>query len=264
MDINDINETNEINSIKRSILQTAYNTKEGHIASSFSILNILYILYKKILLIDPNDSNNSNRDMFILSKGHASLGLYAILQNKGFINQIEMDSFCKYGSMLGGHPDKNKVKGVEASTGSLGHGFPIAIGMALGAKIQNKSNKVFVLIGDGELNEGSMWESIMLASQHNLNNLSCIIDYNHSTDRATHMGDLTSKFTAFGWNAISINGHNNEQIFCALNTHDNYKPMAIIANTIKGYGCKVMENNPEWHHKSPNSEQFEIMMEELI
>lgn len=264
MGFDNINETNEINSIKRNILQTAYDSKEGHIASSFSIINILYVLYKKILLLDPNDPNNSNRDIFILSKGHASLGLYAILQNMGFINQDEMKSFCKFGSQLGGHPDMNKVKGVEASTGSLGHGFPIAVGMALSAKIQNKNNKVFVLVGDGELNEGSMWESIMLASHLKLNNLSCIIDYNHSTDRAIHLGDLTSKFTAFGWNVISVDGHNNDRIFYALNSHDQEKPMAIIANTIKGYGCKMMENNPEWHHKSPNSEQLKIMMEELI
>lgn len=259
----ELSEINEINSIKRNILQVAYDSKEGHIASSFSIINILYVIYKRILKIDINDLMNENRDIFILSKGHASLGLYAVLQNMGFISQSDLSSFCKLGSQLGGHPDRNKVNGVEVSTGSLGHGLPMAVGMALGYKIQKKNNRAFVLIGDGELNEGSMWESIILAAHHSLNNLTCIVDYNHSTDRAVYLGDLSNKFSAFGWAVRSINGHDNEEIYNALDSGNHDAPMVIIANTIKGYGCKMMENNPEWHHKSPNSEQLDKMLEEL-
>jgi transketolase len=257
------NDIEEINLIKRNILQTAYDSQEGHVASSFSIVNILYILYKKVLKIDPHNLDNFDSDIFILSKGHASLALYAILQNIGFIGHDEMKSFCRFDNSLGGHPDRNKVKGVEASTGSLGHGFPMAAGIALGKKIQKKNKRIFVLVGDGELNEGTMWETMLLASHHKLNNLTCIIDYNHSTDKALGLGNLYDKLAAFGWATKSINGHNNDEIYEALIFHHS-KPVAIIANTIKGYGCKMMENNPEWHHKSPNLEQLNIMMEELL
>jgi len=235
--------------IKKNILHAATISKEGHIPSSLSILDILWVLYDRILRITPNNIGDLHRNHFILSKGHASMALYGVLVEKGFFPKDEM----------------NKFPGVQASTGSLGHGLPIATGLALGLKIKKNNNRVFVLVGDGECNEGTIWESAMLAAQHKLNNLSCIIDYNHSTDRALNIGDLADKFRSFGWESIIINGHNHEEIFGALNNHpaNTDKPYAVVANTIKGYGIKSMENNPAWHHRSPTNQELNSLINEI-
>lgn len=243
--------------MKEKIIEIAAKSGEGHIPSAFSILDILWVLYSQIL-----DKDHVNKDHLILSKGHASLGLYAVLTEKGLIKQEEFDTFGEFNSILGGHPDRTKIPNVEASTGSLGHGLPIAVGIALGMKIKKQKNKVYSIIGDGESNEGTIWESALLASHHKLNNLYCIVDYNHSGDRALKLGDLKKKFKSFGWDTISINGHCHEEIYKAL-TKKSDKPIAIIANTIKGYGSKIMENNPEWHHKSPDQEELEKILKEL-
>ena len=253
---------NSLKKLKRVIVSASAKSGEGHIPSAFSVLDILWVLYDKVLKFDPKNPSDQKRDIFILSKGHASLGLYAVLAEKGFFSLSELENFAKFNSMLGGHPDRNKVPGVEASTGSLGHGFPISAGVALGLKIKKMDSKVFVLIGDGECNEGTVWESALLASHHNLSNLCCVIDYNHSTDRALGMGDIAEKFKSFGWDACVVNGHNHEEIYRAL-IKTSKKPRAIIANTIKGYGVKSMENNPAWHHKSPSSEELNILTGEL-
>ena len=236
---------------------------EGHIPSALSILDILWVLYDRILKIDPANPIEPNRDRFVLSKGHASLGLYAVLAEKGFFSVSELDSFGKFGSILGGHPDRNKIPGIEASTGSLGHGLPTSVGIALGLKIQKINAKVFTIIGDGEANEGTIWEAALIAAHHNLSNLYCIVDYNHSTDRALNVGDLVTKFSAFGWESCKINGHDHEDIYCALRRFNDVKPMAIIAETVKGSGCRIMENNPEWHHKAPSKEELEVILGEL-
>ena len=214
---------------------------------------ILYVLYDKIM-------KNSNHH-FILSKGHASLGLYVILEHFGLLD-YDLNNFCEYESMLGGHPS-NRVKNIEASTGSLGHGLPMGVGIALGEKIKNNDNKVFVIIGDGESNEGTNWESALLASHHKLNNLYCIMDYNRSNDRALKIDDIIKKFTSFNWECIEVDGHNNEEIYEALSSNSD-KPIFILCNTIKGKGCSIMENNPEWHHKSPNDDEYSKIIEELI
>jgi len=252
-----------IQELKKIIVQSSYNAGEGHVASAFSILDILWILYDKVLNINPSKPGNPDRDRFILSKGHASLGLYAILANKGFFPFSEFDNFGKYNSILGGHPDRNKIPGVEASTGSLGHGFPIAVGIALGLKIKKSKSKVYCLIGDGESNEGTIWESALLAAHHKLDNLCLIVDHNHSTDRALVVCDLIEKFKSFGWNGRGVDGHNYDELFYALKNSDNCKPTIIVAETIKGKGVKMMENNPAWHHKFPNNEEINIIMEEL-
>jgi len=241
----------------------AANAGEGHIPSALSILDILWVLYDRILKVDVSNPKSNTRDRFILSKGHASLGLYAVLAQKGFFPSSELDNFAKFNSLLGGHPDRNKVPGVESSTGSLGHGFPVSVGMALGLKIKKALSKVFVLIGDGEANEGSIWESALLAAHHHLSNLCCIVDYNHSTDRALRVGDLALKFRAFGWESLVINGHNHEEIYSALSSKHDSAPLAVIAETIKGFGCKIMENNPEWHHKSPRKEDLPYILGQL-
>ena len=235
--------------IKR-IVDVAYNTKEGHIASSLSILDILYVLYDKIL----TPKNN----YFILSKGHASLGLYSVLEHFDLLEE-NLDNFCKFDSKLGGHPS-NRVLNVLTSTGSLGHGLPIGVGVAMGEKIKGTEKKVFVLIGDGESNEGTNWESALLASNHNLNNLYCIMDYNRSNDRSLKIDNVVSKFESFNWTCIEIDGHNRDEILSALNTNSK-KPIFILANTIKGKGISMMENNPEWHHKSPTIDELKSIYE---
>jgi transketolase len=229
--------------IKR-IIDIAYKAKEGHIASSLSILDILYVLYDKIL---------NNEHHFILSKGHASLGLYVILEHFNLLEE-NLDDFCKMNGKLGGHPN-NKIKNIEASTGSLGHGLPMAVGIAMGEKIKKTNIKTFVIIGDGESNEGTNWESALLASNHKLDNLVCILDYNHSNDRALKLDNLKNKFESFNWDVIEINGHSIDEITKAL-SYNSDKPLLILANTIKGKGIPFMENNPEWHHKAPNEDEY--------
>jgi len=249
--------------LRKEILEKAFESKEGHIPSSLSILDLLWVLYSKILNVNPKKPTDPDRDFFVLSKGHAALGLYVVLAEKGFFNKEELKNFCHYNSFLGGHPNRNKVPGVEASTGSLGHGFPIAVGIAMGLKIQKKKQRVFVIVGDGESNEGTVWESALLASHHKLDNLCCIVDHNHSTDRALDLKDLENKFRSFGWMCITIDGHNQKEIEKTLKTKHSGVPLAVIANTIKGFGIRSLENNPAWHHKSPSKEEFELLLKEV-
>jgi len=238
--------------IKR-IVDVSYKAKEGHIASSLSILDILIVLYKNFLI--------GTKNHFVLSKGHASLGLYTILENFGLLEE-NLDDMCKYNSKLGGHPS-NSIKYVEASTGSLGHGLPFGVGVALGEKIKKTNNKTFIIIGDGESNEGTIWESALLASNHNLNNLYCIMDFNRSNDRALKLDNVISKFESFNWDCVEIDGHNQKEIFDSISKESSGKPKFILANTIKGKGCKIMENNPEWHHKFPNEIEYQKIIDEL-
>lgn len=239
-------------------------TGEGHIPSAFSILDLLWVLYDRVLNVTPQNARDPDRDRLVLSKGHASLGLYAMLAEKGFIDTQTLNGFATFESRLGGHPDRTKVPGVEASTGSLGHGLPMAIGLALGMKIKKQSHKVYAIVGDGECNEGTIWESALLAAHHELSNLYCIVDYNHSGDRALNLGDLRKKFESFDWLAVSVNGHDQKEIYRALTQQSDRKPIAIIAETVKGYGSKIMENNPEWHHKAPKQgEELDRILKEL-
>ena len=250
-------------SLKRIILETAHKTKEGHIPSAFSILDILYVLYDSVLNVDPKNPKKTDRDYLLVSKGHSAVGLYAVLADRGFFPMSELDTFGHFNSRLGGHPDRNKVPGVEASTGSLGHGLPIAVGIAMGLGYKNELQRVFCIIGDGELNEGSMWEAILVAGEHKCKNLTCIVDYNHSIDRSILWGDLTEKFKAFGWDTLEVDGHNHASLEEAFRRRDRERPLAVIANTIKGNGCKSMENEPGWHHRSPNEEELVQLLKEL-
>jgi len=253
----------DLKPLREQIIRISTRAQEGHIPSALSILDILYVLYNQILKIDPSHPNDPQRDRFVLSKGHAAIGLYVILAQRGFFPPSELEIFGAHASILGGHPDKNKIPGVEASTGSLGHGFPMSVGMALGLAIKKSPARVYTIIGDGEANEGSSWEAALLAAHHKLDNLRCIIDYNHSTDRALSVGDIQDKFRAFNWETISVDGHNHEAIRTALQHQPTAKPLAIIANTIKGFGCPIMENNPEWHHKFPKDEELQALVESL-
>ena len=225
------------------IITTSYNSKEGHIASSLSVLDILYTFYE----------NFSDKNRLILSKGHASLGLYVVLDHFNLL-EYDLKEFCEFNGRLGGHPS-DKIKNVEASTGSLGHGLPIGLGLALGNKIQNIEGNIYVIIGDGESNEGTIWESALLASQHKLNNLFCVLDHNRSNDRALIIDNMIDKFKSFNWNCVEIDGHNPTEIKSAFEIKSD-KPTFILANTIKGKGVPMMENNPEWHHKAPNDDEY--------
>jgi transketolase len=249
--------------LREAIVVAAASAGEGHIPSALSILDILWVLYDKVLKIDPLHPTKPDRDRFVLSKGQGALGLYVVLAAKGFFQHKDLDTFATFNSILGGHPDRNKIPGVEASTGSLGHGFPIAVGMAMGLRVQRSSSRVFTLIGDGEANEGSVWESALLAAHHKLSNLCCIIDYNHSTDRALLVGNIAAKFGAFDWECISVNGHDQNELLAALTRERTNRPLAIVARTVKGFGCARMENNPEWHHKAPTPEQLPALLESL-
>ena len=255
------NTLTQIERLKYEIAKVASVAREGHVASAYSILDLMWVLYKDVL--NKKERTSDAQDKFILSKGHASLALYALFLETNVIDLEEFYTFGQFNSRLGGHPDSRKMPEISASTGSLGHGLPIATGIAMAAKIKKTSNKIYCLVGDGECNEGSIWEAALLAAHHKLDNLDCIIDLNHSTDRALGLGDLTKKFSSFGWEAISIDGHNHEMIRNALNHFSAGKPKAIIAETTKGKGVKMMEVDPSWHHRSPSENDLKIIYEEL-
>ncbi len=252
-----------LNRLKRLIIQAAHAGGEGHVASAYSILDLLWVLYDRVLRFNPADPSSDERDRFVLSKGHSSLGLYAVLAEKGYFPAADLQTFGAFDSRFGGHPDCNKVPGVEASTGSLGHGLPMAVGMTLALRIRKVSRRVFVLIGDGECNEGSIWEAAMLAAHHRLGGLTCIVDYNHSTDRALFLDDIAAKFAAFHWSVHRINGHDRAAIHHALIQTATDRPTIIVAETTKGQGSKTMENNPAWHHRSPSSEELAQILQEF-
>ncbi len=248
---------------RRNMVLVTKQAKQGHLSCCFSVLELLNVLYKKIMRFDIQNPDSDKNDICILSKGHAALALYALYYDMGIFSKETFFSFSQYDSILGEHPDRNKIKGVKVSTGSLGHGLPCGAGIALAQKIQNKNNKVFVIIGDGEANEGSVWESALIADRYNLDNLTCIVDNNHSE---SYSPDLLKKFEAFGWQTLETDmdkGNNLQTIENALRT-EHLKPLAIILNTKKGYGSELMMKEPEkWHHHTPTDEEFETLMEEL-
>jgi transketolase len=245
-------------SMRKKIITTVYQGKEGHIPSALSILDIVWVLHEKVMML--------GKDRFVLSKGQAGLALYIVLAQLGHISEKELiETYCQYDSKFGGHPDRLKSPYVEASTGSLGHGMPMAVGIALANKVSKNHYKTFCLIGDGEANEGTIWESALLAPKHNLSNLCCIVDYNHSTDRALNMGDMGNKFKSFGWKVVEVNGHDQKALYkCLTNQFDKKVPLAVIAHTIKGFGVKQMEHNPAWHHKTPTEDEYKSFMLEGV
>src|SRR6266852_7471925 len=217
--------TTDIARIER--LMTLATGDEKHNESSHSTLDVLWVLYDRILLYDPKDPRNEERDRFVLSKGHGPEAFYAILVDKGFFPASALKTFMGWESILGSHPDRNQVPGVEASTGSLGHGLSMAVGMALALRLKKSERRVFALIGDGECNEGSIWEAILLAGNRQLSNLTCIAINNHSS--SLELGDLAAKFVAFGWAATTINGRDQAQIYEALARRESVRPTAVVA-----------------------------------
>ncbi len=247
-----------IKDIRKNILKLSYKAKSSHIGSCLSIVEILAVLYHNIL---------KKKDRFILSKGHAALALYCTLYQKKYISFKTLNSFGSNKTILMNHVS-HKVNGVEFSTGSLGHGLPVAIGKAIKFKINKEKNKVYVLMSDGEINEGTTWEGLLFASHHKLDNLNIIIDYNkiQSMDfinKVINIEPLKSKFLSFGCNVKVINGHNITAINNALIRSVKNKPNVIIANTVKGKGVSFMENNNLWHYKNPNLEELKRSLLEL-
>jgi len=254
--------------IRKSILKMNSKSSASHSGSALSIVDILTVLYFKVLNIDARNPNFIDRDKFILSKGHASSALYATLAEKGFFGKSLLDGFYLDGGLLPGHLDKESVPGIEVSSGSLGHGLSIGIGMAIANKVDQKNSKVYIICGDGELNEGSMWEAAMFAAHQKLNNLILIVDYNKlqgygKTNDVINLEPLHDKFQAFNWHVIQIDGHNYQEIENALLV-ETIKPKVIIAHTIKGKGVSYMENEFVWHYKSPNDEQLKQALSELL
>lgn len=252
-----------LNKLTYRIAEVSSKAREGHVPSALSILDIVWAIYNNFININLIKNNSKKRDIFILSKGHGCLAQYVVLEEKKILPKNFIDSFCKFNSKFGGHPDANKIKGIECSTGSLGHGFPFAAGIAYGNKLLKIDSKIISIVGDGECNEGSIWETCLIASHHKLNNLTCIVDKNKSTDRALKINNLSKKFESFGWKTIEINGHSQREIIKSLSIKSE-KPIAIIANTIKGKRIKFMENNPEWHHKNINKELLEKIKLEIL
>ena len=228
----------------------------GHIGSTMSLIEILRVLYDDVMTVNPRDPRMPTRDRLILSKGHGCIALYVMLADKGFVPTAELSTFCRYDSILGGHPEFGHVPGVEASTGSLGHGLAIGVGMAYAARLSSSAHRVFVVLGDGELDEGSVWESALAAGHHKLANLTIVVDYNklQSFGPVSEIWDLeplAAKWQAFGFDCVEVDGHDVEQLRAALALPGKgAKPRAIIAHTVKGRGIPFAEANPAWHHKA--------------
>ncbi len=248
--------------IRKDILRIAKQSGHGHIPTCFSVVEILYAVYST-MRHDPKDPEWKERDIFILSKGHASLAHYCILAEFGYFKKERVDTFGAFMSDFGCHADRLKVPGIEASTGSLGHGIGLAVGMALGLKIQKSSRSVYVLIGDGEANEGSVWEAVLVAQNLKLNNMTIIYDNNRSHSRGLQIMKPAECFRGFGCEVVEVKGHSIEAVKAQLVKRcDTVK--VIVAETVKGWGCKtLMENQYEWHRKSPDEKEFIRLMGEV-
>lgn len=256
--------------IRKGIITAVASAGSGHPGGSLSIADILTYLYFVEMKIDPRNPKDPDRDRLVMSKGHCTPGLYATLAHRGFFPIEDLESFRQADSYLEGHPNMNKVPGVDMSTGSLGQGIAAAVGMALAGKLDKKDYRVYAILGDGELDEGQVWEAAMAAAHYKLDNLTAIVDYN----RLQIDGDITKvmnpepiadKFAAFGWNVISINAHDFDEIEKAVNQAKEYKgkPTAIVAHSVKGKGVSYMEDQAQWHGSAPKKEQAEQALAEL-
>ncbi|VBB09690.1 Hypothetical protein LUCI_4988 [Lucifera butyrica] len=260
---------NKAAQIRRDLLTMIYEAKAGHTGSSLSNTDLLTVLYYSVLKTNPQKPDWEDRDRFILSKGHAVESYYAILADKGFFPRAELKTFCQFGTRLIGHPN-NKVPGVEMNTGALGHGLPVAVGMALAAKMNGQAYRVFTLMGDGEQAEGSVWEGAMAASHYKLDNLIAIIDRNGlqitgKTETVMSLEPLNEKWRSFGWKVVEADGHDLAQLQKVLAAVPFMpgKPTLVMAHTTKGKGVSFMENVPHWHHGVPTAEEYNRGMAEL-
>ncbi|MXN48397.1 transketolase [Shinella kummerowiae] len=248
-------------------LQAVFEAGAGHIGGEMSAIDILAALYFRVLRIWPDQPKHPDRDRFVLSKGHVALALYVTLAKRGFIPEEEVATFLKPHSRLNGHPNCNKVPGVETNTGPLGHGLPVAVGMAKAAKLTGAAYRTYVLTGDGEMQEGSNWEAIASAAQFGLDNLTLVIDHNRFQQGASlkdtnNLAPFPAKLEAFGWDVTEINGNAMDEIVPALEKRGS-RPHCIVAHTNKGHGISFMQDKVDWHHKVPSAEQYQIAVAEL-
>ena len=250
--------------LRQNVLDIVMSGKGGHIGGDMSVLDILTVLYFRVMNISPDKTDDPGRDRFIMSKGHSVEALYAVLAARGFFPLQEVpDRFSRFGSPYIGHPN-NHLPGIEMNSGSLGHGLPVSVGMALAGKMDQASYRVYTVMGDGELAEGSVWEAAMAAGNYKLDNLCATIDRNHlqisgETEEVMKQNSLKERFEAFGWNVIeAANGNDTEELFCAYTqaAKAKGKPSLVIASTVKGFGSSVMENKIQWHHRVPTEEEY--------
>jgi transketolase len=254
--------------VRRSVVTMVDRAGLGHIGGDLSVTDILVTLFGAVLDVDPADPTRPDRDRFILSKGHCAGALYSTLAHCGFFPRAELETFMAPMSALNGHPNRTKVPGVETNTGPLGHGFPVGVGCALAAKLRGLDYRTFVVLGDGELQEGSNWEAAMTAAHYNLDNLTAVVDRNRLQQGATtadtkELEPLPDKWAAFGFEVRVTDGHDHAALLEAFQPSTTGKPVAVIANTIKGKGISFMEDRVEWHHKVPSAEQVQIALQEL-
>ncbi len=256
--------------VRCDIIDMICTASAGHPGGSLSATDVVTALYFRVMRIDPENPDWPDRDRFILSKGHACPVWYAALAERGYFDKSHLKTLRQMGSILQGHPDMNKTPGIDMTAGSLGHGLSAGLGMALSAKLQKKDYHVFVVIGDGESQEGSIWEAAMAAPRFKLDNLTAILDYNHlqndySVDDIMPIDPVADKWQAFGWNVIDIDGHDMAQVVQALEEAKSHQgaPTIIVANTVKGKGVSYMENVCEWHGKAPCQEEADQALEEL-
>lgn len=257
--------------VRKGIIEAVYHAQSGHPGGSLSVADILTVLYFNELNIDENNSKWEDRDRFVLSKGHCSPALYSCLANRGFFPVEDLKTFRNIDSYLQGHPDMKKIPGVDMTTGSLGQGLSAAVGMAIAGKMDNKSYRVYSVLGDGEIEEGQIWEAAMSANKYHLDNLCVIVDNNNlqidgTIEEVMSPYPIDEKFRSFGFEIIKIDGHNMQEILDAFDVakHVKGKPVCIIAKTVKGKGISFMENQVGWHGKAPNEEQYKMAMEELV
>ena len=255
--------------MRRRAFKMVYDAQLGHPGGDFSAIDIMATLYFGVLSFDPARPDWPDRDRFIMSKGHATGALYTVLCAAGYFPEDWLDTYMQPRSMLNGHPNRNYLPGVETNTGPLGHGLPVATGIAIAGQITNAGFRTFVLTGDGEMQEGSNWEAAMTAGNRKLGNLTWIVDRNRlqqgaGTEETNGLEPLDKKFAAFGWDVVMVDGHDHAALLKALGAVPGEKPRAIIANTIKGKGVSFMENKANWHHGVPNADQFAAAMKELV
>lgn len=258
------------NKVRKNILTAVYSASSGHPGGSLSIAEVLTLLYFEVMNIDPENPKNPERDRFVLSKGHTAPALYSVLAQRGFFPTDDIKTFRNINSYLQGHPDMKSVPGVDMSTGSLGQGVSAAAGMALSAKLDNKDFRVYSILGDGELEEGQVWEQAMFAAHYKLDNLTIFVDFNGlqidgDITKVMNPTPIDKKFEAFGWNVICCSAHDFEELENSINQAKNSKgkPTAIIMKSVKGKNVSFMENNASWHGSAPNKEQYEQGIAEL-
>jgi len=258
------------NNIRIGIIEAVYGAKSGHPGGALSIADILTVLYFNEMNINPKEPNSKSRDRLVLSKGHASPALYSTLAERGYFPKEDLKRFRKIDSNMQGHPDMNKVPGVDMTTGSLGQGLSSANGMAMSSKLDKEGFKIYCILGDGEIEEGQIWEAAMTSAHYKLDNLCVIVDNNDlqidgSIKNVMSPYPIDKKFESFGFNVLKVDGHNIEELISAFKTFKNTKgkPTAIIANTIKGKGVSFMENEVSWHGKAPSDEEYAQAIREL-